>query len=138
MVIISKNSRITKTCVDKINLPSSGQTFIRDDLLKGFALRVTPGSKSFIVEKRIDGKNRRITLGRYPGITVEQARKEAQILLGQIATGSDPIAEKEVARMRGVKLSEAFEDFLTARNNLKSAQRRPSIITACWQQATLW
>jgi transposase len=26
----------------------------------------------------------------------------------------------------------------TARNKLKSAQRRPSIITACWSQASLW
>lgn len=27
---------------------------------------------------------------------------------------------------------------ITARNRLKSAQRRPSIIAACWSQATLW
>ena len=26
----------------------------------------------------------------------------------------------------------------TARNQLKSAQKRPSIIAACWMQATLW
>ena len=26
----------------------------------------------------------------------------------------------------------------TARNRLKSAQKRPSIIAACWMQATLW
>ena len=27
---------------------------------------------------------------------------------------------------------------VTARNKLKSAQKRPSIIAACWKQATLW
>jgi transposase len=27
---------------------------------------------------------------------------------------------------------------ITARNKLKSAQKRPSIIAACWMQATLW
>lgn len=27
---------------------------------------------------------------------------------------------------------------VTARNKLKSAQKRPSIIAACWSQATLW
>lgn len=137
MVIISKNSRITKTCVDKTTFPSSGQTFIRDDLLMGFALRVTPGSKSFVVEKRIAGKTRRITIGRYPELTVEQARKEAHKLLGQIATGSDPIAEKEAIRMRGVTLSEAFEDFLTARNNLKPRtiydyRRLVSVVFEAW------
>ncbi len=27
---------------------------------------------------------------------------------------------------------------ITARNKFKSAQMRPSIIAACWMQATLW
>jgi hypothetical protein len=27
---------------------------------------------------------------------------------------------------------------LEKRNKLKSAQKRPSIIAACWMQATLW
>ena len=27
---------------------------------------------------------------------------------------------------------------VSARNKLKSAQKRPSIIAACWMQATLW
>jgi hypothetical protein len=27
---------------------------------------------------------------------------------------------------------------INARNKLKSAQKRPSIIAACWMQATLW
>ena len=27
---------------------------------------------------------------------------------------------------------------ITARNKLKRAQKRPSIIAACWKQATLW
>ena len=30
------------------------------------------------------------------------------------------------------------EPHTTARNKLKSAQKRPSIIAACWMQATLW
>jgi hypothetical protein len=31
-----------------------------------------------------------------------------------------------------------FQTLSTARNKLKSAQKRPSIIAACWAQATLW
>lgn len=64
--------------------------------MKGFAVRITStGAKSFILEKRIDGKVKRVTLGRYPELTVEQARKEAHKLLGHIATGRNPFAEKE-------------------------------------------
>jgi transposase len=34
--------------------------------------------------------------------------------------------------------SDLSELHTTARNKLKSAQKRPSIIAACWMQATLW
>jgi hypothetical protein len=71
--------RLTKTVIDRISPPTQGQAFYRDDTLKGFAVRVTPGgAKSFIVETRVHGRMRRETLGRYGPLTVEQARKEAQ------------------------------------------------------------
>jgi hypothetical protein len=83
--------RLTKTVVDKITSPTGrDQAFYRDDQLKGFAVHITSrGVKSFVIEKLIGGKVRRITIGRYGELTVEQARKEAQKLLGKIATGID-------------------------------------------------
>ena len=113
--------RITKSNVDKIEPPKDrDQAFYRDDQLKGFAVRVTAsGIKSFVVEKLINHKVRRITLGRYGELTVEQARKEAQKLLGRIATGVDPIAEKQAAKASVVTLNEVFLDYLNARKSLK-------------------
>lgn len=52
-------------------------------------------------------------------LTVEQARKEAQKLLGKIATGIDPIAEKQEIKVKAVTLSQVFEDYLHARKGLK-------------------
>lgn len=116
----NQSVKLTKTHVDRLAPPTHGQAFLRDALLKGFAVRVTAnGVKSFVVEKRINGRVKRITLGRYPDLTVEQARKEAQKNLGKIATGLDPVAEKEQARLQGVTLREAFADFLKARHGLK-------------------
>lgn len=112
-------TKITKSCVDKAVLPEGGQTFIRDTELKGFAVRLTPGSKSFILEKRVDGKVRRMTLGRYPEITVEQARKEAQKQLGKIATGGNPIAEKQRDQMLGTTLAQVYQDYIKTRKTLK-------------------
>lgn len=64
--------------------------------MKGFALRITSGGvKSFIVETRINGKVKRVTLGKYGNLTVEEARKQAKSLLGSVARGDDPIAEKK-------------------------------------------
>ena len=87
--------KLTKTVVDKAPIPNSGQSFIRDNSLKGFGLRITStGTKSFIVEKRINGRVKRQTIGRFGELTVEEARRHAQHLLGQIAIGRDPIAER--------------------------------------------
>ena len=113
--------RLSKTYVDKAACPTEGQTYIRDIELKGFALRLTPGSKSFVVEKRIDGRVRRVTLGRYPALTVEQARKEAHKFLGQIASGANPIAQKENETLQRTTLEQVFQDFLAARKNLKQS-----------------
>lgn len=113
--------KLTKAFVDKAELPiNKDQVFYRDDQLKGFALRVTAsGTKSFIVEKNIGNKVRRMTLGKYGALTVEQARKEAQKIIGQIATGIDPIAEKLATKMSAITLNDVFEDYIKARKSLK-------------------
>ena len=112
--------KLSKTKVDNLSTPTKGQVFYRDDILMGFAVRVTQsGVKSFVVEKRINRVVRRKTLGRYPELTVEQARKEAQKFLGKVATGIDPIAEKRDREAKGVTLGQAFEEYLTLRHGLK-------------------
>ncbi|WP_131795553.1 tyrosine-type recombinase/integrase [Fluoribacter gormanii] len=118
--------KITKSAVDKLPLPVSttqGRTAQKryyDDAMKGFGVRVTSGgTKAFFVEKLIKNKLSRITLGRYPEITVEMARKEAQKLLGQIATGMDPLAEKRAEKMRQITLNDVFNDYIQVRKSLK-------------------
>jgi integrase len=137
------SAKITKSLVDKFESPASGQTFIRDVELKGFAVRITTGgAKSFIVEKRIEGQVKRITLGRYPELTVEQARKEAHKLLGKIASGGNPIADKRLTALQAKTLSEAFEDFLNARKALKPRtlydyQRLMTVAFPDWRKKAL-
>jgi integrase len=114
--------KITKTFTDKaLPLPNKDQTFYRDSILKGFALRITSaGVKSFVVEKIIGNKVRRITIGKYSGaLTVEQARKKAQILLGQIADGINPIEEKQITEMNETTLEQVMQDYLKSRKTLK-------------------
>lgn len=120
--------RITKSFVDKAPIPKpkpgqvSTQDFYRDTAIPGFALRVTSGgAKSFIVEKRVNGRVKRITLGRYGNLTVEQARTEAMKILGKVATGGDPIAEKRERYARSVSLMEVYRDYLATRKDLKES-----------------
>tara|TARA_Y100000588_G_scaffold280842_1_gene297848 strand:+ start:452 stop:871 length:420 start_codon:yes stop_codon:yes gene_type:complete len=116
-----KGIKLTKTIVDKLeHNPGKTQTFYRDDSLKGFALRVTStGVKSFIVETRISGKVKRVTLGKYGNLTVEEARKQAKSLLGSVARGDDPIAEKKTKKIHAMTLQQVLNDYLKARKDLK-------------------
>lgn len=90
--------KLTKKLIDATRPPASGQAFLRDDSLRGFAVRITNGSKSFILEKEIHGKVRRFTLGRCGVLTLEQARKLAQEQLVEIARGNDPVAQRHARR----------------------------------------
>ena len=112
---------LTKRSVEAL-APSAGPWIAWDDKLTGFGIRVQPsGTKSFLINYRADGggrfsPNRRLVIGRYGRITVEQARRQAQALLGRVAAGEDPAVQR--ARARGLPtLGEAFEEFICANPN---------------------
>lgn len=118
--------KISNSSVGKIELPKPSaegkktQIFYRDEQLMGFGLRITSGgARAYFVETRIDGRNKRITIGRHGQITPEQARKEAKRLLGDIVTGKDPIADKKDKRTRSVTLHETYRAYLQSRKSLK-------------------
>ncbi|MDP3269526.1 MAG: integrase family protein [Legionella sp.] len=119
--------RINKTNIESLDIPSSiktGQSAQKkyyDDNLKGFGIRVTSGgTKSFFVEKLIKRKLCRITIGRYPEISPDMARKKATEFLGQIAMGKDPVAEKRADSMKEITLNEVFQEYLKTRKTLKT------------------
>src|SRR5262245_47698544 len=59
----------------------------------GFGLMVTAqGHRSFVVQYRAGRRSRRLTLK--DGLTLEQARKEAKKIVGEVAKGGDPLAER--------------------------------------------
>jgi hypothetical protein len=109
----SNMARLTKTFVDfEIKLPASGQRFYRDDDMPGFAIRVTPRSKSYVLEKRVDRVNRRITIGKCTEMSLDNARKQACIMLGDIAKGNDPKTGKRINVLHDITLREVHQKFL--------------------------
>jgi integrase len=90
--------KLTKKLIDAAQPPASGQAFLRDDSLRGFAVRITNGSKSFVLEKEIHGRVRRLTIGRVGALTLDQARTQAREHMVEIAKGHDPIAERQRRR----------------------------------------
>lgn len=99
--------------------PATGQRFIRDNRLPGFALRVTStGAKSWIVEAAVRGQKhaKRRTLGRYPGLQADRARKLAIKELGRFAEGKDALTERRTERAVSLTLGDVFETYLEARD----------------------
>ena len=85
--------KVGRFAINCMEAPISGQVLYFDTQLRGLGIRVGRVSKTFFVERRVNGKTRRLTIGRYGVLTCEQARKEALRLLGAMAMGSDPNAE---------------------------------------------
>lgn len=90
--------KITKKFVDTLT-PGEADALVWDDELKGFGLRITPaGVKSYIVQYRVGGRSRRMTIARHGVMTPDEARKEARVLLAEVARGVDPAERRDQHR----------------------------------------
>lgn len=96
--------RLTKkACEELARLPAEaakGRPVHWDDALPGFGVRLnSPGSLSFIVKFRVKGdpRQRKVTLGDFPAMTVEAARDEAARIKTAARLGRDLPAERLAA-----------------------------------------
>ena len=105
--------KLTKRSVDGLQPPAEGQAFYWDDELKGFGVRITAnGVKTFILQGRVHGKTRRITLGRHGVLTPDQARDRARKELVKLMDGVDPSNEKTKEKALSITLGDASEAYL--------------------------
>lgn len=66
---------------------------------QGLYLEVTPnGSKLWRLKYRFDGKEKRLALGAYPAVSLQQARQRRTEARELLAQGGDPSAEKKAAK----------------------------------------
>lgn len=85
--------KLTKIVVEAL---SEGYTIYRDSQLRGFGLRITStGVRSYFVERAVNGRNVRATLGRHGDLSAAEARIKAQTTLAIMATGADPVAGRK-------------------------------------------
>lgn len=93
------NAKITDKLVKSICPPENGYSLCWDTEQRGFGLRVTSsGTKSFILNYRSKGRERRFTIGSYPDWSVQAAREEAKELKREVDRGGDPLAVRKDER----------------------------------------
>src|SRR4051812_47545589 len=99
--------KLTKRAVDAFAPPAEKQIVYWDSQIRGFGVRILKsGLKTFVLQYRnSEGIKRRINLGRFGIMTVEQARSSAKIKLGLVVAGEDPADEARQAR-KGMTVAE--------------------------------
>jgi len=103
----------TKAVLDRLTAAPGQRLTVLDARVPGLQLRVTPsGAKTFSVFRRTKGGSpERITIGRYPSMTIERARKRAAQINLAIEGGANP-AKLKRAHKAELTFGELFEDFL--------------------------
>jgi integrase len=91
--------KLNDSTVKGIAAPPKGSTSQMDAELTGFGLRVSDkGTKQFFFDYRLNGRGRRIAIGRWPAWTATQARARAKELRQLVDKGHDPAGEKRERR----------------------------------------
>jgi integrase len=99
--------KLTNDLIERIPAPAKGALtrWDNDPKARGFGVRIfaatkqnSAGVRSFFINYRIDGIERRHTIGKYPTWSAVAARAEAQDLRKRIDRGEDPANEKRERR----------------------------------------
>lgn len=135
------NLRLTRRAIDEIPFSQKGQVLYRDTMLPGFGLRVGAQSKVFFAEGQVNRRTRRVTIGRADVFAPEVARKKALTILGEMADGHDPNAEKRQEALEKITLEMALQRFLEVRNltahTISHYQRTERLYLKSWSKKPL-
>ena len=102
----------TKASIEALPVPEKGWTYHYDFKVQGLGIGIgSTGKRSFILYRKINGIPERITLGRYPDLSIEQARGKASDLNSDIANGLNP-AEIKRGNKEEMTLGELFAEYL--------------------------
>ena len=83
--------KLTSAAVERLRPPAKGQVEYFDELLPSFGLRHShAGTKAWFLMTRVDGRQIRVTVGRYPSLGLAGARKRSREMMRLADEGIDP------------------------------------------------
>ena len=106
----------TKRALEAIK-PTGKLFTVKDEKTPGLVLMVTPaGAKTFYCYRWLAGRPERIKLGRFPAMTIEQARTKAAEVNGAIAKDHNPAQAKRAIRAEPT-FADVFLRYLREKRN---------------------
>lgn len=113
--------RLNDKSVKALPTPAKNATTTWDDQISGFAVRVAKsGTKTFLLDYRIHGRQRRYSIGQYPAWSVAAAREEAGKLRQTVDLGNDPLAKRKAAageQTVGELIDHYLDDYVKPKNS---------------------
>lgn len=105
--------KFTDLMLRKLSSNGKPRAEVWDGRIPGFGLRVTSaGTKTFILVYRHRGRPRRLSLGRYPFLSLSQAREKATEALQQLADGQDPAVTETAAEDLSFQFHAVVDQFV--------------------------
>ena len=123
--------KLTDTIARFVTVPAERYAIYWCAHTPGFGVRVTPeGARSWVLERRVNGRTVRRTLGHVTGsgrgaLTAERARELAVQRSGELAQGRDLIVEQRAEQRSTKRGGMTFGDALKMYVNDDSARKRP-------------
>lgn len=114
--------RLTDSFIRSIKVPEDKvRVEYSDNVVLNLVIRATRKEKRFSLRYRYGGKSKRISLGRYPEVTLAEARQQAKEYKHQIRQGIDPMqvkTERIKKATERITLEEAFEKYITSKKKV--------------------
>jgi integrase len=127
--VMAKRINFIIEAIKGLRPPATGVNYYYDankSAPPGFGLWVTAGgAKTFMLYRKVHGRPERIKVGRFSDLSIEQARKLAEIYIGEIATGGNPNDKKRTARGE-LTLGALFAEYI---------ERHAKVQTKRWREA---
>ncbi len=117
---LPRRLKLTKEAVDRLPVQPFGQRIHWDSEMPCFGIVIGKEAKSYIVQKDVNGKPIRVTIGRHGIWAPDEARKEARKRLVEMDKGVDPVEQERLAKRamkaRSITLRIAYDDYKSSRN----------------------
>ncbi len=125
-------SKITDRFINDLKTPLRSSKIYYDSTIKGLGICITKtGVRSFILNYRINGRERRIVIGSYPTWSTAKAKDRANKLRLDIDNGNDPLEQRDTLRNAWI-VKDLFKEY-ESKHIINLAPRAQKDVLSMWR-----